>query len=106
MFLFLNISAIHGPNYFYLDKYKDKLDDYDPSKNLLASKYDGIESQKAALRYVDKCLEPLFKYMKERNETFCIALSDHGTCYGEDGYEGHNLSHEVVWNVPYKHFFL
>ena len=106
VFLFLNISAIHGPNYFYLDKYKDKLDDYDPSKNLLASKYDGIESQKAALRYVDKCLEPLFKYMKERNETFCIALSDHGTCYGEDGYEGHNLSHEEVWNVPYKHFFL
>lgn len=106
VFLFLNVSAIHGPNYFYLDEYKDKNDKYDPGKNILASKYDGVESQSEALKYVDKCLEPLFEYMKKRNKTFCIALSDHGTCYGEDGYEGHNLSHEIVWTVPYRHFFL
>ncbi|MCT4542208.1 MAG: STM4013/SEN3800 family hydrolase [Vallitalea sp.] len=106
VFLFINISAIHGPNYFYLDKYKNRTDAYDSSKNILASKLDCVESQRAALRYVDKCLEPLFEYMRERNRTFCIALSDHGTCYGEDGYEGHNLAHEIVWNVPYKQFFL
>ena len=106
IFLFLNLSAIHGPNYYYLEEYKNKMDEYDPGKNVLASKYDGTESQAAALRYVDKCLEPLFEYMRERNKTFCIALSDHGTCYGEDGFEGHNLAHEAVWTVPYKHFFL
>lgn len=106
VFLYINFSAIHGPNYYYLDKYKDRNDSYNPNKNILASKLDCVESQRAALRYVDSCLEPLFKRMKERNRTFCIALSDHGTCYGEDGYEGHNLAHEVVWTVPYRQFFL
>ncbi|MCT4620554.1 MAG: STM4013/SEN3800 family hydrolase [Marinisporobacter sp.] len=106
VFLFINISAIHGPNYFYLDQHEKKMSEYNPNKNILASKLDCVESQRAALRYVDRCLEPLFDYMRKRNRTFCIALSDHGTCYGEDGYEGHNISHEVVWTVPYKHFFL
>jgi hypothetical protein len=106
VFMFINISAIHGPNYYYLEKYKGKNDGYNKNQNILASKLDCIDSQKAALRYVDKCLEPLFECMKMRNKTFCIALSDHGTCYGEDGFEGHNISHNIVWTVPYKHFFL
>ncbi|MCT4583593.1 MAG: STM4013/SEN3800 family hydrolase [Peptostreptococcaceae bacterium] len=106
VFLFLNISAIHGPNYYYLDEYKNNEKSYNPSKNILASKLDCVESQSAALRYVDKELEILFDYMKNRNKTFCIALSDHGTCYGEEGYYGHNISNEIVYNVPYKHFFL
>lgn len=104
VFMFINISAMHGPNYYYLDKYKDK--HCSSNKNQIASKLDCVESQRAALRYVDKCLEPLFEAMKKRNKTFCIAVSDHGTCYGEDGYEGHIISHEVVLNVPYRHFFL
>lgn len=106
VFLFINFSAIHGPNYYYLDEHKNAEKSYNPSKNILASKLDCVESQKAALRYVDKCLEPLFEYMRNRNRTFCIALSDHGTCYGEEGYEGHNVSTEIVYNVPYRHFFL
>jgi len=106
VFMFINISAIHGPNYFYLDKFKDKNNTYRGKKNILASKFDCVDSQRAALRYVDKCLEPLFECMKKRNRTFCIALSDHGTCYGEDGYQGHIVSHDVVWTVPYRHFFL
>lgn len=106
VFLFINVSAIHGPNYFYLDKYKDNKDGYNAKKNILASEFDCVESQQAALSYVDKALKPLFDYMKKRNRTFCIVTSDHGTCYGEDGYEGHNLAHEVVWTIPYKHFFL
>ncbi|MBP2655813.1 MAG: hypothetical protein H6Q73_3382 [Firmicutes bacterium] len=106
IFLFINFSAIHGPNYYYLDKYKTSSGKYTSNRNMIASKLDCVESQQAALRYVDQCLEPLFACMKERNRTFCIATSDHGTCYGEAGYEGHILSHDVVWNVPYKHFFL
>ncbi len=38
------------------------------------------------------------------NNPFIILSSDHGTAYGEDGYEGHRLSHEVVWNVPFAAF--
>ena len=28
------------------------------------------------------------------------------SCYGEDGYEYHCISHETVYTVPYKHFIL
>ena len=42
----------------------------------------------------------------KRADTLVIALSDHGTCYGEDGYEYHCISHETVYTVPYKHFIL
>lgn len=104
VFLFLNVSAIHGPNYFYLDKYDN--DNKSNKRTLLGSTLDCVESQEKALEYVDKSLEKLFDFMKKRNKTFCIVTSDHGTCYGEDGYEGHNLAHEVVWTVPYKHFYI
>ena len=104
--MFINISAMHAPNYFYLDKYKDLKKQDSSGRYILAPKLDCVESQREALRYVDKCLKPLFDCMKKRNKTFCIALSDHGTCYGEDGYKGHHISHEMVCTVPYKHFFL
>ncbi len=106
VFLFLNVAAIHGPNYYYLEEYRKQENAYNPNKNILASELDSVTSQRAALRYVDQSLKPLFDYLRERNRTFCIALSDHGTCYGEDGYQGHYLSHEQVYTVPYRHFFL
>ncbi len=92
LFSFINISALHQPNYFYLDSTEEK--------------QDGIESQMAALAYVDSQLGRLFTAMKQRAPTFCILCADHGTCYGEDGYYGHKVAHEVVLTVPYAHFFL
>lgn len=106
VFLFLNISAIHGPNYFYLDEYAKGEKPKGNHKGILGSSLDCVESQKKAFEYVDRSLGKLFDFMKNRNKTFCIVTSDHGTCYGEDGYEGHNLAHEIVWTVPYKHFYL
>ncbi len=107
VFMFINFSAMHAPNYFYLDQYKPKREsEVSLKRNNLADYLDCVESQKAALKYVDQCLAPLFECMKKRNKTFCIALSDHGTCYGEDGFKGHHIGHEVVWTIPYKHFFL
>ncbi len=90
MFLFLNVSAIHQPNYFYLPGEKE----------------DSIHSHAAALRYVDGALAELFMALEQRGPTFVIVCSDHGTAYGEDGYQGHRLAHEVVWNVPYGNFNL
>lgn len=92
LFSFMNISALHQPNYFYLEG--------------ATTKQDSIESQIAALAYVDSQLGRLFMAMKQRAPTFCILCSDHGTCYGEDGYYGHKVAHEVVLTVPYAHFFL
>jgi len=91
IFLYLNVDAIHYPNYFYLE----------------GALNDSLESHKAALRYVDKELGRLFEGWKEqRGSTFVICCSDHGTCYGEDGCQFHGINHPAVNTVPYKHFFI
>jgi hypothetical protein len=90
--MYVNFTAIHYPNYFYLD----------------GKKKDSLDSHAAALRYIDSCLPPLLAAFKSRGKTFVIACSDHGTCYEEadGGYLFHGFNHESVNTVPYKHFFL
>lgn len=90
LFLFINISAFHQPNYFYLSDRKQ----------------DTIKSHAAALEYVDSQLNKLWEAIKKRNSTFCILCSDHGTAYGENGYVGHRVSDATVWTVPYAEFVL
>jgi hypothetical protein len=89
-FVFINISAIHQPNWFYAAK----------------SGPDTLATHTAALVAVDGALRPLFERLKQRAPTFAIVCSDHGTAYGEDGYVGHRIGHEIVWNVPYADFML
>jgi len=93
VFMYINICAIHYPNYFYLEQ---------------GGKNDGLESHAAALQYVDAQLPVLFDAFKRRGKTFVIACSDHGSCYPEvdDGYLFHGFNHPTVNTVPYKHFFL
>ncbi|MCJ8269134.1 MAG: sulfatase-like hydrolase/transferase, partial [Psychrosphaera sp.] len=88
VFLFINISAIHQPNYFYCDNQTS----------------DDLCSHGGALRYVDSQLPPLFEFFGKRRDTLFILCSDHGSCYGEGGYNGHRLAHEAVWTVPYTEF--
>lgn len=90
LMMYINISAIHYPNYFYLAE----------------GRRDSVESHGAALRYVDAQLGRLFEAFARRGETFVICCSDHGTCYGEDGYWYHGFNHPIVNTVPYKHFIL
>ena len=47
VFLFLNVSAIHGPNRYFVE----------------GAREDSVETQRAALRYVDQALGPLFDAM-------------------------------------------
>lgn len=89
LFLFINVSAIHQPNWFYLQDEKTE---------------DTIESHKAALQYVDSQMPLLFDALKR--DTFCILCSDHGTAYGEDGYTGHRIGHSSVWDVPLATFII
>jgi glucan phosphoethanolaminetransferase (alkaline phosphatase superfamily) len=65
-----------------------------------------VQTHAAALRYVDTHLQRLFNLFQNRAKTFVIACSDHGSCYGEDGYNFHCHSHEIVYTVPYMHFVL
>jgi hypothetical protein len=90
VFLFLNVSAIHQPNRFYVPD----------------AKTDSIETHAAALAYVDRQLPPLIRALSSRGPVFGVVCSDHGTAYGEDGYTGHRLAHQVVWDVPYGEFNL
>src|SRR5207249_3734203 len=67
-FLFINVSALHQPNYFYVA-------DTGP---------DTVQSHAAALRYVDAQIPILIRALAhKRRQTFCILTSDHGTTYGE-----------------------
>jgi hypothetical protein len=90
LLLFVNVSAIHQPNRFYLP----------------GATEDTIESHAAALAYADGHLGRLFDGLRRRGPVLAVVCSDHGTAYGEDGYAGHRLAHRVVWEVPYAEFVL
>lgn len=89
-FLFVNVSALHQPNRHYLP----------------GAERDDLDTHCAALRHVDAALAPLFAALRARGPAFAIVCSDHGTAYGEDGFHGHRLAHDVVMHVPYAHFLL
>jgi hypothetical protein len=93
LFLFLNASALHQPNWFHL-----------PGATREAG--DSLATHAAALEYIDRHIGRLFAAMSARRRCFAVVCSDHGTTYGDDGYTGHRLGHEAVWTVPYSHFFL
>ncbi len=85
LFLFLNVSATHQPSCIF-------------KEGALA---DSVETQMAALAYADAQLSPLITALHQRAPLLCIICSDHGTTFGEDGYQGHRLAHPLVWDVPY-----
>jgi hypothetical protein len=90
VFLFVNVSAIHQPNRFYLPGAAD----------------DTIASHAAALEYVDGQFGRLLAGLRGRGPWLCVICSDHGTAYGEGGYAGRRVAHPVVWDVPYAEFLL
>ncbi|MEX0167800.1 STM4013/SEN3800 family hydrolase [Streptomyces sp. LMG1-1-1.1] len=93
LFLFVNVSALHQPNWFHL-------------AGATRDAGDSRATHAAALEYVDRHIGRLFAAMSSRRPCFAIVCSDHGTAYGEDGHIGHRLGHEVVWTVPYAQFVL
>jgi sulfatase-like protein len=93
LFLFVNVSALHQPNWFHL-----------PGGTPESG--DSRATHAAALEYVDRHIGRLFAAMTARGRCFAVVCSDHGTAYGDDGWHGHRIGHDVVWTVPYAHFFL
>lgn len=85
VFLFVNFSAIHQPNRFYVE----------------GAITDDLTTHAAALEAVDCALPPLLDALRARGPALIVACSDHGTAYGEDGHVGHRTPHPVVWTVPY-----
>ena len=85
-FTYVNVSALHQPNHFYLEG---------------GPEHDTRESHAAALRYVDTHVPRLLALLARRGPAFVILCSDHGTLYGEDGFFGHRIAHPLVTTVPY-----
>ena len=85
VFLFINLSAIHQPNYFYLE----------------GAVSDDLETHAAALRYVDSQFPILLEALQQRGPAHLLVFSDHGTLYGEEGFTGHRFGHPDIYTVPY-----
>src|SRR5262249_60732831 len=66
VFLFINVSALHQPNRIFLP----------------GAERDSVETQAAALAYVDGHLPAVFDAMRRRAPVLAIICSDHGTAYG------------------------
>ncbi|NLV79535.1 MAG: sulfatase-like hydrolase/transferase [Rhodococcus sp.] len=97
-FVYVNVPAIHQPNHFYLDDIASTPDTRPP---------DTLASHAAALRYVDSRIPRLRDLLTTGpRPVFTIVCSDHGTAYGDDGFDGHRLAHDCVWTVPYLHTVL
>jgi membrane-anchored protein YejM (alkaline phosphatase superfamily) len=74
-------QAAEAEDFFNLDK-------------LLALK----DKQQANVEYLDKLFEKLYDKVPEN--TYIIVASDHGECFGENGYFGHGpIMHEKVFEV-------
>lgn len=86
LLLFINFSATHAPTHYYV-----------PGEIC-----ESVATQSAALTSIDRELPELFKALERRERGGVgFLMSDHGTAFGEDGYQGHRLAHPVVWTVPY-----
>jgi len=92
VFCFINVSAIHQPNWFF-----------DMSEKP-ADGRDTLASHGAALVAIDREISRLLDCFRNRGSLFAMIFSDHGTAYGEQNYWGHRLAHPVVWEVPYADF--
>ena len=85
VFLFINAAATHPPTRIFATEARDERP----------------QTQRAALIALDRHLPELLAALRRRGGAVGIVCSDHGTCFGEDGFIGHRHSHPLVMNVPY-----
>jgi hypothetical protein len=85
VFLFINAAATHPPTRIFASGARDE----------------SPQTQRAALVELDRHLPELLAALRARGGAVGIVCSDHGTCFGEDGFVGHRHSHPLVMNVPY-----
>lgn len=103
VFALMNVAAIHQPNWFYRELLPTQ---EQAPQTAFQPEQDDWWSHAASMVAVDKALGRLFEFCQPRRSTYFIVCSDHGTAYGEDGYHGHRLAHQTVWDVPYAEFLI
>jgi hypothetical protein len=93
LLMFINVATTHHPTTIYLDD----------------AAHESVESQTAALRYLDAEIAPLCDLLLDRRTprpSVLIICADHGDAFGEDGLWGHRLAHQTVLDIPYAHVVL
>lgn len=85
VFLCINAAATHPPTRIFM----------------AGAPTETPETQCAALLAIDRHLPLLLEALRTRGGAAGIVCSDHGTCFGEDGFVGHRCAHPLVMNVPY-----
>jgi membrane-anchored protein YejM (alkaline phosphatase superfamily) len=103
-FGFINFGETHAP-YTYRGKKEPCKDDVRARRMIWPSieqgpvgrETDAFKSQVAAAEFLDSCLPPLFNALP--GNTIVVLTSDHGDCFGEDGYWGHAVNHPKVFEV-------
>jgi hypothetical protein len=104
-FGFINFGETHAP-YTYRGKTEPCKDDvrarrmrWPPiEQGPVGTETDAFKCQVAAAEFLDYCLPQLFNAMP--GNTIVVLTSDHGDCFGEDGYWGHAVNHPKVFEVP------
>lgn len=112
-FAFMNLMETHTP-YMHYGKDREEYSMHIRStmafppqedKNLIASKGKKLhEAQIEAAEYLDGVMSEFFPQLPAN--TLVIVTSDHGECFGEDGFWGHGIYHPKVMNVPMMCFML
>ena len=110
-FGFINFGETHAP-YFFKGKPERCPEDVRARRMEWPPKEQGptgsqniaFKCQKSAAEFLDTRIARLFKHLP--NRTIVILTSDHGDCFGENGYWGHGLNHPKILEVPLSIFRL
>lgn len=104
-FGFINFGETHAP-YVFRGKTEPCKDDVRARRMIWPPEENGpvgkdtcaFRCQVAAAEFLDSCMARLFDSLP--GNTVVVLTSDHGDCFGEDGYWGHGVNHPMVFEVP------
>lgn len=104
-FGFINFGETHAP-FTYRDKMEPCREDVRARRMTwppvqhgpIGAENEGYWRQVEAAEFLDSCLPRLLDTFP--GDTIVVLTSDHGECFGEDGYWGHGVNHRLVFEVP------
>lgn len=104
-FGFINFGETHAPYIFKGQKIPCPVDvrarimTWPPvEQGVIGRDSEAFQYQIASAEFLDSQLPRLFDGLPA--DTIVVLTSDHGDCFGEDGYWGHGVNHSKVLEVP------